>query len=45
MKIRKVLTAVTMTVVFLCSNVLISKADFSNEYAKDDYIIQPVIDI
>lgn len=37
MKIRKVLTAVTMTVVFLCSNVLISKADFSNEYAKDDY--------
>ena len=30
MKIRKVLTAVTMTVVFLWSNVLISKADFSN---------------
>lgn len=45
MKIRKVLTAVTMTVVFLCSNVLISKADFSNEYAKDDYRRQPVIDI
>lgn len=30
---------------FLCSNVLISKADFSNEYAKDDYRRQPVIDI
>ena len=45
MKIRKVLTAVTMTVVFLCSNVLISKADFSNEYCKYDYLRQPIIDI
>ena len=42
MKIRKVLTAVTMTVVFLCSNFIISKSDFSNENSKGDYRRQPV---
>ena len=39
MNIRKALTAVAMTAVFLCSNIAVN-ADYSDEYAADDlYII------
>lgn len=41
MNIRKTLTAVAMTAVFLCSNIAVN-ADFSNEYAADDYRKIPV---
>ena len=41
MNIRKALTAVAMTAVFLCSNIAVN-ADYSDEYAADDYRDQAV---
>lgn len=38
MNIRKALTAVAMTAVFLCSNIAVN-ADYSDEYADKDYAI------
>ncbi len=42
MNIRKALTAVTMTAVFLCSNIFYVSADVCKEYATDDYRAQAV---
>lgn len=44
MKIRNTLTAVVMTVVFLCSNIAVN-ADYSEKYAEDDYREQIVWNI
>lgn len=41
MNIRKVLTAVTATAVFLCSSIFV-QADYSDEYATEDYREQAV---
>ena len=41
MNIRKVLTAVTATTVFLCSSIFV-QADYSDEYATEDYREQAV---
>lgn len=42
MNIRKALTAVAMTAVFLCANIFSVSADVCNEYASDDYRGQAV---
>ena len=45
MNIRKTLTAVILTAVFLCSNIFVANADFSNEYADKDYRRQPIYNL
>mgnify|MGYP007028681943 CR=1 FL=1 len=44
MNIRKALTAVAMTAVFLCSNIAVN-ADYSDEYADKDYRHQSVYNL
>lgn len=43
MNTQKALTAVAMTAVFLCTNIFTVRADFSDEYATDDYRSQFVM--